>query len=430
MRDFIIRLSAAIIALCCIFWPSVGRALSLEEAITLAKESLPTFRAAQEQAKSYEARYRASLSPYFPSIDASSSHARVFTSSSEYRTQTYDLTLGYTLFDWGRRSANRNIASLDLEISAREIDKTLLDIELAVKTAYRTSQALAQAVELRRIQLNDAEKDYEVANSRYTFGVAKLSDVLQASVRREQARYNLIEGEGNLKKALSDLNSLIGKPLDAEHELERLPETDPPIPDLEQLVSVALKRPEIEQAERAVRIQEQSASLIRSTFFPTFSFDATYRNTGGDRVAPAFREEKIGALTATWNIFELGKFYEYRSAKHAQNVSTETLNDLKRRIVLDVRKTFEEFLTAQNKLVVARAQLQQAEHNYAQAFGEYRVGKADILSLIQAERFLADAREQLVLSRLNLMLSKALLERTAGIPRLESLSAVDRGVTP
>ncbi|MCJ7484146.1 MAG: TolC family protein, partial [Thermodesulfovibrionales bacterium] len=127
-------------------------------------------------------------------------------------------------------------------------------------------------------------------------------------------------------------------------------------------------------------------------------------------------------LRATWNIFELGKFYNYRSAEVEKNVSVENLNDIKRKIVLDVRKTFEDFMTSWNKLKVAKTQLKQAEHNYSQAFGEYKVGKADILSLVQAESLLADSREQVVLSQLSLMLSKALIERVAGIGKLELLS--------
>ncbi|MCC6345971.1 MAG: TolC family protein, partial [Nitrospirales bacterium] len=60
-------------------------------------------------------------------------------------------------------------------------------------------------------------------------------------------------------------------------------------------------------------------------------------------------------------------------------------------------------------------QLRQAEHNYDQAFGEYKVGKGDILSLVQAESLLSNAREQLISSRLSRILAKVLLERTAGI---------------
>ena len=397
-------------------------ALTLEEAISLAKESLPSYKAATERVKSSDALYTASLSPYLPSLDASSSHGRIFTSTEEFRRQSYDLTLSYLLFDWGSRKANRDIARLNLDISAEDLHKSLLDLEFGVKSAFYTVQALYEAIEQRKIQLKDAEKDYEVADGRYQFGVTKLSDVLQASVRLEQARFNLIQTEGNYKKSLSDLNSLIGRPLDSAYDLQSISETEIPVPDIEKLSTSAFNIPEIRQAEDSIRISENSKSIIRSSFLPTFSLDASYSNSGGDIIGSLFREEKTATLRATWNVFELGKFYTYRSAELEKNISVENLNDIKRRVALDVRKAFEDLLTSQNKLKVAKTQLRQAEHNYSQAFGEYKVGKADILSLIQAESLLAESREQVVLSKLNLMLSKAILERIVGLDKLESLT--------
>ena len=400
---------------------STSYSLTLDEAISLAKENLPFYKASMLRVTSSEALYNASLSPYLPSLDARASDGRIFTSSEEFRTRSYDLTLSYTLFDWGNRRANRNIARLNLDISEADLRKNFLDLEFSVKSAFYTVQALKDALKQRKIQLKDAEKDYEVADGRYKFGVAKLSDSLQASVRLEQARFNLIQTEGNLKKGLSDLNSLIGRPLDSDDDLQGMSDIEFTVPDIKKLSATALDRPEIKQAEDAIKISENSKSLIRSTFLPTFSVDASYIKTEGDIIGSFFEEEKTAAVRATWNIFELGKFYNYRSAEVERNVSVENLNDIKRKVLLDVRKTFEDFMTSWNKLKVAKTQLQQAEHNYSQAFGEYRVGKADILALIQAESLLADSREQAVLSKLSLMLSKALIERVAGIGKLELL---------
>ncbi len=395
--------------------------LTLEEAISTAKENLPSYKAAAERVKSSEALYSASLSPYLPSLDATSAHGRIFTSAEELRRRSYALTLGYLLFDWGGRKASRDIARLNLAISSENLRENFLDLEFNVKSAFYAAQALYEAIDLRKIQLKDAEKDYEVANGRYQFGIAKLSDVLQASVRLEQARFNLIQTEGNYKKGLSDLNSLIGRPLDSAYDLQSIPEMDIPLPDIETLSASALNVPEIRQAEDSLLVRENTKSVIRSSFLPTFSVDASYTNSGGDGIASLFREEKTATVRATWNIFELGKFYDYRSADLEKNAAVEDLNDTRRKVILEVRKVYEDLLTSQNKLKVAKTQLSQAEHNYAQAFGEYKVGKADILSLIQAESLLAESREQVVLSKLDVMLSKALLERVVGISKLESL---------
>ncbi|MBM4128684.1 MAG: TolC family protein, partial [Nitrospira sp.] len=193
-------------------------------------------------------------------------------------------------------------------------------------------------------------------------------------------------------------------------------------PTRERLSQVALLRPEVKQLEDSVKIAENNRSRVLGSFFPSFTANASYLKTEGGVFAPTFPEEKTLGITATWNIFELGKIFRLRSSDLEKNISQENLNDLKRLLLLDVHKTYEDFITASKKLAVAEQQLKQAEHNYSQAFGEYKVGKGDILSLVQAESLLATAREQLVSSRLNLIISKSLLERVAGIQKLETIA--------
>ena len=115
--------------------------------------------------------------------------------------------------------------------------------------------------------------------------------------------------------------------------------------------------------------------------------------------------------------------FNLKSSRLEQDVALEDLSDLKRQVLLDINKAYEDFMTAANAITVAQQRLKNAEHNFAQARGEYKVGKGDILSLVVAERTLADSREQLIISKLSLLLSKALLENIAGFENLELLIA-------
>ncbi len=420
MKSFFKGIRTYILALPLIVFISPVYALTLDEAISLAKNNLPSYKASLIKVRSTEALYNASLAPYLPSLDASTSQKRLYT-NKEFSARTYDLTLSYTLFDGGKRRANRDIAELNLNIDREDARKNLLELEYNIKTAFYTAIAQKETVEQRKIQLQDAQKDHEVAEGRYKFGVAKLSDVLQASVRLEQARYNLIQAEGDFKKALSELNSLIGKSLDSQYDITGSLDIDIKLPDRNKLSDIALQRPEIKQAENSMEISKSNKSLANSAFYPSLQLSTSYSKTEGGAFRTSFPEEKTAGITATWNIFELGKFFKQKSSEFEKGVSAEKLNDLKRKVLLDVYKTYEDFATASNKLKVAEQQLKQAEHNYSQAFGEYKVGKADILSLVQAESLLSNAREQLISSKLNLILSKTLLEKVTGVESLEAI---------
>lgn len=395
--------------------------LTIEEAISLAKENLPSYRASMIKIKSSEALYSASLSPYLPELDASAAYRRHY-ASDEHDSRIYNLTLSYTLFDGGRRKSDRNIARLNLDTNKEELNRTLKDIQFNVKVAFYAAIAQRDILHQRKVRLQNAQKDYEVAEGRYRLGVARLSDVLHSSVRLKQAKFNIAQAEGELKTALAELNSLIGRPLNTQFDIQGSLDIYMQMPDRNKLLTAALQRPEIRQAKNMIKITENNRSLAISAFYPVLSLEALYAKRRGGNVRTLFAEEKAVGITATWNIFELGKFFRKRSSEFEIDVSRERFNDIKRQIHLEVYKAYEDFITAKKKLAPAKEQVKQAEHSYEQAFGEYRVGRADILSLIHAESQLSNAREQLIASKLNLILSKALLERVAGVEKLESLS--------
>ncbi|HQN18424.1 MAG TPA: TolC family protein [Syntrophobacteraceae bacterium] len=402
--------------------PCRSLALDLDTAIAMARENIPSLKASRYRVQSSDALYKASLSPYFPSLDANGAQAWNDTTLGDYDQRTYDIALSYTLFDGGKRSASRNIAEANRDITRDDFATETLQLEFNVKSAFYSTLARKDIVEERKTQLRDAQKDYEVAHGRHRLGVAKLSDVLQASVRREQARYNLVQAEGDLSKGLTELNSLIGRTLDAPYDLQGTLDVRHGAPDRTTLSNAAMARPELKRAENAIKITKNNVTLQTSAFYPVVSASGSYSRIDGGLYGtlPNDTDQSIG-IYATWNIFELGKLYKTRSAQIDIKASEENLNEMVRQILLDVAKAHEDFMTATKDVVVAEEQYRSAAQNYDQAFGEYKVGKGDILSLVTAESALARAQEQQTLSRLRLMLSKALLERASGVEKLELL---------
>ncbi|MDI6728626.1 MAG: TolC family protein, partial [Thermodesulfovibrionales bacterium] len=137
MKSFFKGIRIYILALPFIVFVSSAYALTLDEAISLAMENLPSYKASLIKVRSTEALYDASLASYLPSLDASTSQKRLYT-SREFSARTYDLTLSYTLFDGGKRRANRDIARLNLNTDKEEVRKSLLDLEYNIKAAFYT----------------------------------------------------------------------------------------------------------------------------------------------------------------------------------------------------------------------------------------------------------------------------------------------------
>lgn len=401
-------------------WTGVLKALTLDEALNMAEGALPALKASQNRVESTDSLYKASLSPYLPTLDAATSQEKRKRGSSSFDFSTYDVTLSYTLYDGGRRRADRNIARLNRDSEKEGRARTLLDLQFDVKTAFYSTLARHEVLQHRRSQVENSGKDLEVARGRYELGVAKLSDVLQSSVRFEQSKFNLVEAEGELRKSLAQLNSLLGRSLHAEYDLAGELEARLRMPDAERLSRAALDRPEVRQSAYAVEVARNLKTRQFSEYLPVITANASYNKSEASRFVSDLEDKSIG-IRATWNIFELGKFYRTRSADFDLRVSQDNLEETIRRLLLELRLAYEDFVTASRNVDVAEEQLKQAEFNYAQAFGEYRIGKSDIIALVAAEIALSNAREQYTFSKLNVVLAGALIERATGVQRIDLL---------
>jgi outer membrane protein len=424
-KSLILLLSLAAVSLLSASSP----AITLDEALEMAKSNLPAYQAQGTRVQSSEALYKATLGAYVPSVDAAGTAFRRNIAGYDSSTNSFDVTASLKLFDY-KRGYTRDIARYSFNSEQEGLRKSLLDLEFSVKSSFYTTLATRGILEQRKVQLENALKNYEVAEGRRKFGVAKLSDVLQVSVRLEQARYNLVQSEGSLQKSLSELSSLIGTPITDAADLQGVLTFDLPLPDEKRLEQALLRRPEILQAELAVKRAESAEGISTGDFLPVLSGNLNYTRTDTSNPASSTAfvygnpyEDRSAALLATWNLFELGKFYRRKAASIDTVTAAKNFKETERSIRLELRKSYEDFLTASRNVKVADEQLKQALQNYDQAFGEYKVGKGDILSVVFAETLLAQAREQDVVAKLNVYLAKALLERVSGIERLESLQA-------
>ncbi len=389
-------------------------ALTLEEALELARQNLPEYRSKIYERESRLYEYRATLSPYFPSLDLALSEKKFYVEPEDYRLRSLELRLSYILYDGGKRYSQRLSSRTLLGISDENLRESLLNLHYNVKLSFYNSLAKREILIQRRRQLEYAEKDYEVAKGRHELGVARLSDVLQASVRLEEARYRLIEAEGELSKALSELSSLIGIQV-KEEELEGELYEPEMIPERPALIELAMNSPEVKRVEYQKNLSISERTTVKSDFLPHLYLDATYTKNSysGSRLYPD--EEKMIGLRLTFNIFELGKFFRLKATGSSISSKEEDIKEIRRSLELRITRSYEDLITEIRRLEVAKEQLRFSEQNYEQAFGEYKVGKGDILSLIQAESLLAQARERLILSRLNILSALTALERTAGI---------------
>lgn len=406
------------------FWEASAvssHALTLEEAISEALASHPQVKAAEEDLRARKALERSSLSPYAPSLDFTGSVDRISRGSLEDRRDQSSLGVEYLLFDGGARFSDRSAARIQFTRAQEALRAARLDVIRDVSVAFFQVLARSRIVAERMLQVEDARKDLEIAEGRYRLGVAMKSDVLQASVRHEEALYEKNSAEGDLSTAQATLRSLVGRPLDSTEEAEGSLEILGTLKDREQLLALTEERPEVRQARLEVALAESQVHKTRSPFLPKVTADAAFTSNDGTGYYRDIDDEKRVGVTASWNLFRLNKFYDRKAALAQLQAAKDRLSEALRQGRLECYSRYDRALTARRNVDLARSVLVQAEHNYRQALGEYRVGKGDVLSLVRAESALGAARVRLQESLGNWNVTLAELQRAVGVERLGEL---------
>jgi len=344
-------------------------AITIDEAIKRGLEVSFLIKEQKEVVKRTGYSYISTIDPYLPRADIQTSYVRslngrrsvsFLTGSSPNGTSDsrdayyFDGAISYTLFDGGERYARRKGAFFQSE---REKD---------------------------RLQ-----------------GVK--NDVLYLDALREY------------EKTLAELKSLLLYDPEDKQDVEG-PLVEPKYKgDYRQLTERAITvRPDVtaqvQEVERLNMVYKERVSA----WFPRI--DAQYmQSRQDDRFFPDGRQETF-SINLSWPLFDgVGRYYNMLGASSDIASSKYRLEEIKRNAGVEIIKAFKDYELSIQNVTLYGELVREATSNFDQAFGEYKLGKGDILALLLSERDLAKAKENLVsaISRANTTLAS--LERVAYI---------------
>ena len=173
----------------------------LRQAIMIALEKRPDFRATLENYNAAEASVMTASSSYWPSVRASGSYSVFGNKLKSLSVNDYNLSWGislsWMLFDgFGREQQvqNAKVSSRNAELNLIQAEK---DIAVEVKKALLDLEAARKAWEVSEKAMVSAGQDRRIAEERYNLGGGTLLDLLVANaslVRAEATRVNSIAG--------------------------------------------------------------------------------------------------------------------------------------------------------------------------------------------------------------------------------------------
>ena len=384
---------------------------ALRQVIGLALENNRDLRVAAFNTQAYAELYRVQRSELSPSVGAGFNGSRTrmpgsMTSSGKHEINsqyTSGLGVSWEVDLFGRvRSLSEQAMQqyLATEAAQRGVQVSLV---ASVANAWLTWQADEALLQITRETLKNYEESLRLTQRSFDVGTASALEVRQATTAVQSAQVNLARYRRQVEQDRNALNQLVGQSLPASlHPTAMTPVQLAGIPA--GLPSeVLIQRPDVQQAEFQLKAANANIGAARAAFFPSISLTGGVGSASNDlgRLFDSGSDYWTFSPSITLPIFYAGRLRANLSyselMKDARVAEYEgTLQKAFREVAdgLIAQETYTDQVKAQSDL------LQTTQEYYDLANRRYRVGVDSYIVLLDAQRQLFAAQQQLIADRL------------------------------
>lgn len=368
--------------------------------------------------------YGQGLSQYLPSVSVSGSlNANSSKQDGGNSSDTSDVSanakLNWLLLDFGGRSANTERLKSALQSSYFAYDEQVQSLLYEVAKKYYAVLSAMEKYEGLKESEKSFKKAYEEASSRYELGLVPLSDKLQAQTSYEQAKLASNVAGKNIALERGNLANLLDLPpytlfdlVRPEKKLEKLPALD----KVKNLIETALsQRPDYKASEQDVLSAQKQILVAKSDGMPSLS-----GNLGASASRDVHTSDRAvyagsAGLTLSFPLFTgFSQSYKIGQAKLQHQSALENLEAKKNTIENEVWTAVQEYETSLESFKITQTLLESAKENERVAFESYKVGKVNILTLLDAQSSLASARVENSTSFYNFLTAGYTLQKALG----------------
>ncbi len=416
------------------------RKLGLKEAVELAISQNHSLRIARLKIVENEQKKAGERASYFPSI---SNHAKAedntgishvviptgtFGSVGNQLVPGHDVTIpqgrNYLLINEATISqpltqliriheANR-IAAAEVAISRADLKKDENQVAVDVHRLYF-------GVLIAELQKRTAEEQIAYAKEELKENMEAVRNGSLLRVNEIQGGVDVLQGQQAILTAdlqITDLNTelddLLGLPLDTKLDLEPIEGISPDRRPLEEYVQTAwTNNPEIASAEESIKKARAGVTSAKSAFIPDITAYATDTWQNG----LAFIETNFGTVGVQLNyeVFDFGKRHSAVREREAQLAQAEeNLKRLKDSISAQVERNYNALERTKNLVTVADQVVALRRENERLSHNQVTQGVVTVSNTLEAVSATYKSQVDLLQANLNYMLAWAELKQTIG----------------
>jgi len=378
-------------------------ALTLEQALSLARERAPAVLFARARIEEARGRLSAASAIRNPEVEAAAGGAI----SGEPRSAKVDAGFLQDVELGGRRSSRIDVARAEMTSSIAEADDVLRRAQREVAAAFfrglQAQERLALLAGAERI----AEDTLEAARRRHESGDVALLDVNVARAAAARARSDVHGARSHLAASLAELRVLLGFSSEEQVRLDGKIST-PRRFDLEDLLEKAVERPDVRALQSELDAANAGLRLGQALSWPEFGLGAVYQREEG-------QDFLLGAVRLSLPVFDRGEGVRAEARARAGRL-TQELDARRRAVRIEVRAAFE--IYDQQRAAVEeleRDALGVVEENETLSKESYDVGQISLIELLLVRRQMLEIRSDHLSRLLDAAIASADLEASAGV---------------
>ncbi len=346
----------------------------------------------------------------------------------DYPDQSWNanVTLSQSIYEGGRVNSAMRAARLTREQALLSHQAAIADNLLEVRLAYADILLAAQLITVQEASVKLLTRELEDTKRRFEAGTVPRFNVLRAEVEVANARPRLIKARNSYRVAKSNMANLLGYnvpkdiwediPLQLTATLEDM--ATPYDIDLPSALAQAVeRRPELGALSKAIRLRQENLVSAQAGYKPSVQLIGGYGSRSSSFTSDLGRDVSgwFAGAQASWDIFDgfltKGKVDEARARYQRSQVD---FDDTTRRVELEVRTTYSNFIEAREVLESQKKVQEQAEEALRLATARSEAGTGTQLDVLSAQTSLTEARTTQIQAMRDYSAARSRLERAIG----------------
>ncbi|MDQ1314858.1 MAG: outer membrane protein multidrug efflux system [Pseudomonadota bacterium] len=372
----------------------------LREVIALALANNRDLRVAALNIEKSRAQYRIQRADLLPAIGASGGMnaqrlpADLSSSGEATVNRSYSATIGFSAYelDFFGRIRSLNAQALETYLVTEEARRSAqISLVAEVANTWLTLAADRERLVLARSTYETRQKTSDLTRRSFEAGAVSALDLHQAETLLHNARADAARYRSFVAQDENALALIAGAPVPAELLPATLTDSISAVAELPAGVpsEVLSRRPDILQAERALRAANASIGAARAAFFPSISLTA----------AAGSASSTLGGLfdggSGTWSfipqiripIFEAGRLQASLEVAEVQrDINVAQYEKAIQRAFREVADALAERATLAEQLDARRQLAEATESGFRLSEARYKSGVDSYLGLLDAQR--------------------------------------------